>query len=167
MRGNRFTHTRPPRKLGSIPACAGEPRKNVNRSGRRTVYPRVCGGTITHHATRCARRGLSPRVRGNRSAVRPGQETSRSIPACAGEPNRPRCPASPRRVYPRVCGGTGLDPWRRQSSWGLSPRVRGNREGAAGEGRTERSIPACAGEPGVTPWRCGYSRVYPRVCGGT
>ena len=32
---------------GSIPACAGEPRKNRSAIGRNTVYPRVCGGTIS------------------------------------------------------------------------------------------------------------------------
>ena len=31
----------------------------------------------------------------------------------------------------------------------------------------ERSIPACAGEPGVGVWNLGKTKVYPRVCGGT
>ncbi len=31
---------------GSIPACAGEPRKEARGHGHAQVYPRVCGGTI-------------------------------------------------------------------------------------------------------------------------
>ena len=33
-------------RLGSIPACAGEPRPQVTRTVHRGVYPRVCGGTL-------------------------------------------------------------------------------------------------------------------------
>ena len=56
----------------------------------------------------------------------------------------------PSRVYPRVCGGTltlSLSP----PAWaGLSPRVRGNRGAFAPAEQNSGSIPACAGEPGVT-----------------
>ena len=31
--------------VGSIPACAGEPRLELGVLGRGRVYPRVCGGT--------------------------------------------------------------------------------------------------------------------------
>ena len=31
--------------MGSIPACAGEPRDGVGGRYRDQVYPRVCGGT--------------------------------------------------------------------------------------------------------------------------
>ena len=68
---------------GSIPACAGEPRRVDmhgvyprvcgGTSSHRRVYPRVCGGTLQDQSES----GLSPRVRGNRDWV-----------------------------YPRVCGGT-------------------------------------------------------------
>ena len=90
-----------------------------------------------------------------------------SIPACAGEPRsflwaRPRS-----RVYPRVCGGTGMLALATRTGDGLSPRVRGNRHRSRHGRQAPRSIPACAGEPSaLTPCpRCG--RVYPRVCGGT
>ena len=111
--------------------------------------------------------GLSPRVRGNRSPDCRRRTTSRSIPACAGEPRSSmRCSAAC-RVYPRVCGGT-LEAARSPSSErGLSPRVRGNphvpRHGRAGR----RSIPACAGEPRIGRVCCRMRGVYPRVCGGT
>ena len=50
---------------------------------------------------------------------------------------------------------------------GLSPRVRGNRTESAPVGANQRSIPACAGEPGQTVYKKGEEGVYPRVCGGT
>ena len=50
---------------------------------------------------------------------------------------------------------------------GLSPRVRGNPtevlRGIVGKG----SIPACAGEPGLSTGTAPVRWVYPRVCGGT
>ena len=91
----------------------------------------------------------------------------RSIPACAGEPYWPRAQTSVRAVYPRVCGGTigisHLFTWEE----GLSPRVRGNRAYVALRYGTQRSIPACAGEPFRTTERTSPTGVYPRVCGGT
>ena len=53
---------------GLSPRVRGNQALPVDQALRK-VYPRVCGGTITHHATRCARRGLSPRVRGNQTIV--------------------------------------------------------------------------------------------------
>ncbi len=45
--------------------------------------------------------------------------------------------------------------------------MRGNRRPCPYQGKTHRSIPACAGEPGhcVRDW--AIYRVYPRLCGGT
>ena len=50
---------------------------------------------------------------------------------------------------------------------GLSPRVRGNRPGAAQRWHPRGSIPACAGEPYLHCRLRGSVKVYPRVCGGT
>ena len=73
----------------------------------------------------------------------------------------------PAEVYPRVCGGTSRNSRTSASKSGLSPRVRGNLEGRLGLGRRHRAIPACAGEPIRCGMRCRWTRVYPRVCGGT
>ena len=50
---------------------------------------------------------------------------------------------------------------------GLSPRVRGNREFPFVNGSVPGSIPACAGEPFFSAASLAWTRVYPRVCGGT
>ncbi len=132
---------------GSIPACAGEPRRRRNGSSGVAVYPRVCGGTASILPRSSASGGLSPRVRGNRPARSNTIQFMWSIPACAGEPLWQDVPPLKPEVYPRVCGGT-LCPMPRPSlDLGLSPRVRGNQL---------TSMPIAI-----------VSRVYPRVCGGT
>ena len=77
----------------------------------------------------------------------PGVRQSRSIPACAGEPDLRAVYARHRKVYPRVCGGTGYGG--RSVIWrhGLSP--------------------ACAGEPSGRNFRPAFDTVYSRVCGVT
>ena len=70
-------------------------------------------------------------------------------------------------VYPRVCGGTGRVIPERKGEFGLSPRVRGNRQRQTSVIAEAGSIPACAGEP-LARFRFVLSyQVYPRVCGGT
>ena len=111
---------------GSIPACAGEPTQECKSIRLSWVYPRVCGGTAKLRLMCAIHTGLSPRVRGN---PRPGAQVAGiigSIPACAGEPRTSISTITDRRVYPRVCGGTGGNPNVRSRSRGLSPRVRGN-----------------------------------------
>ena len=91
---------------GSIPACAGEPRRRSAMPPAPAVYPRVCGGTHRPPHLQDWGWGLSPRVRGNHGGLHPAQRGARSIPACAGEPRALVVGNCPKTVYPRVCGGT-------------------------------------------------------------
>ena len=155
------------RNHGSIPACAGEPNARGAWLDEGTVYPRVCGGTATWNGTKSSSMGLSPRVRGNPAQYSWSSGSLGSIPACAGEPNRVPAAQTLPRVYPRVCGGTPSATGTGAAMTGLSPRVRGNRQGDGELLSAFGSIPACAGEPSRPACgRCGR-RVYPRVCGGT
>ena len=147
VRGNRRRHRarkQPPR---SIPACAGEPQSRCGRLPLHAVYPRVCGGTPCALTAPSKPTGLSPRVRGNLSMVALIADAGRSIPACAGEPGRNVTGLLSARVYPRVCGGTFAGRCLVDAADGLSPRVRGNRPTMYRVPETDRSIPACAGEP--------------------
>ena len=74
-------------------------------------------------------------------------EPTRSIPACAGEPDSLVSPAIVGEVYPRVCGGTIYALVSHAIHNGLSPRVRGNQFVDTLADQIYRSIPACAGEP--------------------
>ena len=151
----------------SIPACTGEPRSSSPKRYQAAVYPRVYGGTFTKVRASVSQIGLSPRVRGNRLQRLPSLNPLRSIPACTGEPHRPRERLSKQQVYPRVYGGTRQAAGCSSSKRGLSPRVRGNRLGV-GRGRSRlRSIPACTGEPKESAISRFFDEVYPRVYGGT
>ena len=129
VRGNRKAAGRRRTSLRSIPACAGEPSETRGSTSGEPVYPRVCGGTLVLLAARCPHQGLSPRVRGNHFSVVPVASYLRSIPACAGEPFGLAEGRVGGKVYPRVCGGTVAALRDRAAVQGLSPRVRGNRDG--------------------------------------
>ena len=72
--------------MGSIPACAGEPGRDVDPAIVSRVYPRVCGGARMRMTLHAGVKGLSPRVRGSRGRVVLTGGDPGSIPACAGEP---------------------------------------------------------------------------------
>ena len=110
VRGNPSSSSWVIATTGSIPACAGEPRRGRRCHPSPGVYPRVCGGTPLPPTPVAPAAGLSPRVRGNRAIPAAYQRPRGSIPACAGEPAL--CPPARKSpvVYPRVCGGTSISP---------------------------------------------------------
>ena len=187
MRGNLLHSSLYGGPRGSIPACAGEPSPPTSPPPRTPVYPRVCGGTqvtpqplgrpcglsprvrgtVRFVGAPYPAPGLSPRVRGNPNAIAITPVISGSIPACAGEPGKRTPRAALFTVYPRVCGGTLAEEVAWESAAGLSPRVRGNLMGGRAGVGSERSIPACAGEPIARRLPLTKEPVYPRVCGGT
>ena len=140
--------------IGSIPARAGEPIGTAWTSRWSRVYPRACGGTPVQHALEHRRGGLSPRVRGNPSAFSMTLGFLRSIPARAGEPDRP---AASRGALCSAVNNIERIAFVR----GLSPRVRGNPD-------LVRAMTATGGlSPRVRGNRIPNIRVYPRACGGT
>ena len=147
VRGNRWRDLRALMPSGSIPACTGEPAHGSPPRNPSGVYPRVYGGTTGRSGNYTITGGLSPRVRGNRLA-QPGQPgCPGSIPACTGEPPRPRPASCVSWVYPRVYGGTVAGNPDMSLVGGLSPRVRGN--------------------PSHVALNSSLNEVYPRVYGGT
>ena len=167
VRGNPGPAGPDRQRVGSIPACAGEPCTAAWGTPSPRVYPRVCGGTRADVGPRQRLLGLSPRVRGNLGAWPDGDGRRGSIPACAGEPALPPVRPSMTLVYPRVCGGTVVLITLTVFPAGLSPRVRGNHSPFCHLRGAGRSIPACAGEPLGTTVPPTQAPVYPRVCGGT
>ena len=87
VRGNRPIPQRVDGMVGSIPACAGEPRFASLHLTPPQVYPRVCGGTIDRPTQAVPTDGLSPRVRENQVPSHSPPIKAGSIPACAGEPS--------------------------------------------------------------------------------
>ena len=132
---------------GSIPACAGEPRRPLRRSSMPWVDPRVCGGATWIRSSFMAMTGRSPRVRGSLCQFIEAHGPDGSIPACAGEPQSTYSGCLPVWVDPRVCGGAlhALPAIFKYS--GRSPRVRGSHLKLQEITGKVGSIPACAGEP--------------------
>ena len=167
VRGNPLAGSAGAAALRSIPTCAGEPVFRARCATPAMVYPHVCGGTVGSRANGVAIQGLSPRVRGNPSFTLRFAYITGSIPTCAGEPAVSCWLCAGAGVYPHVCGGTGGLLLALRWGWGLSPRVRGNRVKIDRINSRTRSIPTCAGEPGVGVRFHSCWRVYPHVCGGT
>jgi len=152
--------------MGSIPACAGEPRAIAQSMCCRWVDPRVRGGAPSAIKSMTVVQGRSPRARGSRYLTGVASIWPRSIPACAGEPVQEVRAKAPRKVDPRVRGGA-LE--RAQGAWapgGRSPRARGSRDWLRMSAIVLRSIPACAGEPFPFMLFPPCFWVDPRVRGG-
>src|SRR5271165_646264 len=134
------------RRLGSIPASAGERGTSAFPPARARVYPRERGGTAHSPQVAQGALGLSPRARGNGASGICCASPQGSIPASAGERRSSARRALKHRVYPRERGGTRDFVRPPRISMGLSPRARGNvRRYAAGKA-VVGSIPASAGE---------------------
>ena len=72
VRGNRLEEPATDTPVRSIPACAGEPMNDTTELLFKSVYPRVCGGTVVASNESLRLWGLSPRVRGNPGCPAPG-----------------------------------------------------------------------------------------------
>ena len=127
----------------------------------------MCGETILRLHMPMPLRGLSPRVRGNHLRPEFFLWVWGSIPACAGKPPIRQLDCPMLKVYPRVCGETCKLHRGNSTSWGLSPRVRGNLRFDTLYFWNCGSIPACAGKPALGRADRNGLAVYPRVCGET
>ncbi len=154
------------RRHRSIPACAGEPSAATWRAPPPTVHPRVRGGADVAQRSRLRWAGPSPRARGSHHRRGGGAVGQRSIPACAGEPGGARRGTARGWVHPRVRGGACARRWRPFHPLGPSPRARGSHIEPGQHLAEDRSIPACAGEPGGGRRRPPAEPVHPRVRGG-
>ena len=165
VRGNHRPRRRHPHDPGSIPACAGEPRRSPTTPARARVYPRVCGGTPVGRTPEVGFHGLSPRVRGNLPQRPPLLVSPRSIPSCAGEPQAASRCTHIRQVYPRVCGGTVTGGCWQPAVRSLSPRVRGNPQSLQGQDPAQGLSPRVRGTISMAAGACIGLGLSPRVRG--
>ena len=166
-RGNPPQRGEVGRRKGTIPARAGEPRRDDARPRARRDYPRASGGTTMTTWPPYSSRGLSPRERGNQLGSDELTIDSGTIPARAGEPGSRCRRRTSRRDYPRASGGTRGCANSKSTKTGLSPRERGNQARAGRRIETRGTIPARAGEPSRLAGSTGGPGDYPRASGGT
>ena len=131
---------------GSIPARAGETPLRLGRGRFPAVYPRTGGGNAAPLGTGQSLMGLSPHGRGKLTAAPLAGNSSRSIPARAGETSPTVSLLTPSTVYPRTGGGNKHLFRGRLPHQGLSPHGRGKRDYPPVLLIPARSIPARAGE---------------------
>ncbi len=166
-RGNRHRRIQQRRRVGTIPAWAGEPNDTSVAAICRGDHPRVGGGTYKRAKLFVSLRGPSPRGRGNRFGMPIHDPLSGTIPAWAGEPGHIHPLSRVERDHPRVGGGTGNDLLWRRCGRGPSPRGRGNHRRRGHKRVLAGTIPAWAGEPRSEGYRGSASGDHPRVGGGT
>ena len=106
MRGNRGVKQAGGGVLGSIPAHAGKPLRELHNFGDLGVYPRACGETPEASQSPAPACGLSPRMRGNLMPEIERLMSAGSIPAHAGKPTMTDKQQYLEKVYPRACGET-------------------------------------------------------------
>ena len=165
-RGRPYPQRRGIGRQGSIPAYAGETHERRATLRRQPVDPRVRGGDGCRIGLRLFDSGRSPRTRGRRKSGMAAHKAGRSIPAYAGETPWPFPILHRSQVDPRVRGGDSSACRCAGCTGGRSPRTRGRRSGAGGDGCCIRSIPAYAGETLNPLFPLDESRVDPRVRGG-
>ncbi|EGO93876.1 hypothetical protein APM_3479 [Acidiphilium sp. PM] len=112
-----------------IPAPAGNTRVRERPPARPPVHPRACGEHEIVLKTFEILVGSSPRLRGTPTNNEPLSETSRFIPAPAGNTNTQNTGVLIISVHPRACGEHS---WGYHAVWcdsGSSPRLRGTHGG--------------------------------------
>ena len=148
-RGKRQRRVGLRRRLGPIPACAGETAECAATRGHRWAYPRMRGGNPYSARLRATKAGLSPHARGKLTSMHPPCTVFGPIPACAGETKEDERLDRPTTAYPRMRGGNEVLACGLCQGLGLSPHARGKRRRCGPIPGAQGPIPACAGE---TPW---------------
>ena len=165
-RGSHVAEARHERRVGSIPAWAGEPASFAPSAGAAGVHPRVGGGARSERPRPPPSTGPSPRGRGSRRRLEHEPAGRGSIPAWAGEPASAQAFLESEGVHPRVGGGAESERDEPFPSGGPSPRGRGSPNLCRIHSNHPRSIPAWAGEPRPETRPCREAWVHPRVGGG-
>ena len=133
------------RRVGIIPACAGNTCGVSCGVVAYRDHPRMCGEHGWQSRTDSGTRGSSPHVRGAPFDYSTLQRTPRIIPACAGNTECFRFLACRLRDHPRMCGEHFSTRLTDGFPAGSSPHVRGTQVQAGRPASGGGIIPACAG----------------------
>ncbi|ALP96680.1 CRISPR associated protein of unknown function [Salmonella enterica subsp. enterica serovar Typhimurium] len=129
---------------------------------KKSVYPRWRGEHKSQYATAIANLGLSPLARGTPPEHCQFTTTLRFIPAGAGNTQHASLRSAWRPVYPRWRGEHPASSGKMSLSVGLSPLARGTPEHKSKYNRSERFIPAGAGNTSHLQVTSPIPAVYPR-----
>ena len=164
-RGTRIT--RLPSRKGNrfIPARAGNTLAAARSSGRSTVHPRSRGEHLAQSRSTPGGDGSSPLARGTREMPLPSWAAARFIPARAGNTSSAGVAARGGPVHPRSRGEHARRTTGAAGRGGSSPLARGTPRPTTTLRRSERFIPARAGNTAGAATRGGSRPVHPRSRG--
>ena len=151
--------------LRIIPAHAGQTRGRGTSAMIPTDHPRACGANGGWKFRKSQGHGSSPRMRGKQSPEHRRCRTGRIIPAHAGQTYRCRLRPGQCPDHPRACGANSRFLLFISSSSGSSPRMRGKLSAELESLRTERIIPAHAGQTRPARRTTPKETDHPRACG--
>ena len=164
-RGSLWGDSMGARRVGSIPAHAGQPSPWPPSSTLARVHPRSRGAASSRSSSRRCSFGPSPLTRGSQRDEDRVVVAGRSIPAHAGQPTHRAAPTPSERVHPRSRGAATRARPIAPNTAGPSPLTRGSRgrrrQGILAAG----SIPAHAGQPSSTSTSWCQKGVHPRSRG--
>jgi len=164
-RGTHRHAGRDHRRVGLIPACAGNTVQPAGGGPGRWAHPRVRGehgqATLDHAASN----GSSPRARGTLLEVGEVDAGVGLIPACAGNTRASRTAPPCARAHPRVRGEHSNQVAASGRRGGSSPRARGTPRARPPRHGGRWLIPACAGNTRSRHSRPSWTPAHPRVRG--
>ena len=136
-----------------IPACAGQTQGFLELERSPSDHPRLCGanGVLVELVVSAA--GSSPLVRGKLCRYYSCEDSSRIIPACAGQTFHGGGEYGQSADHPRLCGANSSRHYGSTRDAGSSPLVRGKRATANPSEAARRIIPACAGQTVRLYWQ--------------
>ena len=165
MRGKPSSRSYRSRPLRIIPAHAGQTGPAPGRLDTESDHPRACGANLHTVTPRSNMPGSSPRMRGKPGRNRQGIRCQRIIPAHAGQTWTSVIDCSTRTDHPRACGANseplGVD----DCLCGSSPRMRGKLWAEQTRKRSDRIIPAHAGQTIDLLRAARHQPDHPRACG--
>jgi len=165
VRGRPWSTSRGGALRGLTPACAGTAEGQWIVETVEWAHPRLCGDGDEPPKPTGWRRGSPPPVRGRRIFRYGGKGRGGLTPACAGTANGSEAIRCHNRAHPRLCGDGETLHRPVNYPGGSPPPVRGRRrQGLSWRGEVGLT-PACAGTASRRPFRGGWGRAHPRLCG--
>ena len=166
MRGTPLYLLAGGRRVGIIPAYAGNTLMRGPFVSRSRDHPRICGEHCVVRFSRTVRLGSSPHMRGTHCSTTPAQASSAGIiPAYAGNTTGKAVWSSFTRDHPRICGEHAMTGGQPAGTAGSSPHMRGTRVAPRLARPSLGIIPAYAGNTYRSAGMLPFPWDHPRICG--
>ena len=148
-----------------IPAHAGQTDGATLWAMRDSDHPRTCGANYNDPASDVFPQGSSPHMRGKRQLFRSIDVRLWIIPAHAGQTKQCASACTDGTDHPRTCGANFFSSACSRIAGGSSPHMRGKLGGTLRTLKSQRIIPAHAGQTRTLNSGSTVVKDHPRTCG--